>query len=624
MTDTADDSNKMALVTADNCLAQAADYVDLKLFDKAVLMYEKALSTLELVYGEDQPELDDCLNQLAFCFENSKRLNDALRIHARRLRTQEAINLAGDRTPVETLLKIAQINETLLRPADALVNIQQAVEAAKQNLSSSDPLYAHIMQRYQDMASMVEMQTHAGSAAPMQISVNPVQLVEPISVPGSDTAISDWETQAAEDLSFDKYREAAKNEDLVELARLNANRYDRDQGTKRSRTRAEGKRSLSALQLAREFALPALGLLTVVALSIFFLSRKIDLVPAAVSDLAVSSGNKAIVTRFVCADGSQEVRLEANHQALFVAFDKTVELPYSNFVMDWPNLFNVMYTAPTQKQIWADLKGSLLRTSENDIYYDADGPEAAVIAKMKSLAGYAQGYYLRCGEYPKSAANDGSGQLSFLNPFDHSANQIAIRAVPEKNNDGVDILKTLEAGQLTADESPYTPCQITCYAVQAMTDTGKGQRVKTTRFYVRGCDRSGAILSPRQAGKYFIVTAGNEYLTGPAAATVGKSATRLSKKAVASTALTSPVQKAEKPSRLWIASNTACPLSLLHFALPIGLAGLAIALFVLSQMKAVNMKGKTTTSGSKIAFYAAVALVIAALVVLYLQLVVLA
>ena len=154
MTDTPDQSFKLPGADAKNYLEQAAVLMEMGKFEEAVPLYENALACLERTYGEEQPELAECLQDLAHAYEAASRLTDALRIHTRALRL--GVSVLGNDHPaiIEILFKLTQMNETLGRPADALVYCEQALESAQKCLPQDSPLTQQIVDRYYHLSNL--------------------------------------------------------------------------------------------------------------------------------------------------------------------------------------------------------------------------------------------------------------------------------------------------------------------------------------------------------------------------------------------------------------------------------------------------------------------------------------
>ncbi|MBS1999422.1 MAG: tetratricopeptide repeat protein, partial [Cyanobacteria bacterium SZAS LIN-2] len=151
-------------------LQQASDFMVNDRFQEAITCYESALDTLERTYGENDPHLADCLQELAEAYECGSRLRDAVRIYNRSLALNEAT--VGVNTPIvaETLYKLTQINEKLDRPAEALAFARRAQEIAGNCLAEGDSLKRLINNRYRHLAGLaggfgVDLETDAADTA---------------------------------------------------------------------------------------------------------------------------------------------------------------------------------------------------------------------------------------------------------------------------------------------------------------------------------------------------------------------------------------------------------------------------------------------------------------------------
>ncbi|MBU6454771.1 MAG: tetratricopeptide repeat protein [Cyanobacteria bacterium REEB67] len=669
-------------------------------FAKSIPLYEKALAGLERNLGEDHPELEECLLGLAQAFEKTGRLNDSLRINLRLLRALEGCRENDDCRVAEILLKLTRLNQALARPADAFYYIEQALDFSRQFMAADDPLTLEISGLHSDMCSVAEMQARNSPPEPTAF-FDVHKHFEPVEVPGTMTAKEEWTANslssahsgAASDVGPGAHRSAeghyfgdgeyfgsanysqerstgasglAPTDMAVNAGKDSANAEQssdhmsgvkRPVGNIRLRSSAGEADQLRPKHKMPVIILAGLALSALVATLLFFVlfkptpsapSRQVVLpsTPLKTTEISQPSNffkqfDAPFADRYRTADGVKQILLMPDGTVVFASAAAAIEMPARVVAADWAGLTAAMLDAVREKQIWGGLNKSILRTSDNITYYAADGPEALVIAKMKRLAGFAQGYFLRCGEYPKAATSDLSGQLNFLNPLDNRDSLIAIRTLPEKDNFGGDALKLLESGQLVVDEPTPLACQVTCYAVMSVAETPQGQKMKATRFFVRGWDRNGTLLPTTENGRGLVLSASNEYMLqldqspegrtlsrGRAAAAVrhsvkgGKVSPGRSPPSLAAAAELGnlPRQKPAKPITLWLISDPPCPLSALHYALPIVLALLALFSLIVSQMKGVDMKGKTTSGGSRLALIAAQILFSIAVLILLLEL----
>jgi tetratricopeptide (TPR) repeat protein len=612
---------------------------------EAIALYENALSNLETKYGEDGPQLAECLEELGQAYEAGGRLTDALRIYTRTLRLGRQI--LGDNDPgiVEMLLKLIQINETLGRPTDALAFCEQAMLAAKQCMPEDSPLTQKIIDRYHHLANLsgkrAQKQLEPETTADPQ-ALSPMRPEKPPQLP----------PQILSEISFDGNQGQPSSVRPRPAA-------SQKKGTHARGRQEEGRKHVSVGQLAKDFALPVIGLATVAALVSFFLlhnstGQKTNL-PAAQS--LTKTGIEAL---YRTADESKKVHLATSNLALLISGKSALELPYVLAESDWSGLCSGLASSFMEKQIWVEKKESQLKTEDNFVYYAADGPEVLVLAKMARLAGNAQACFLRTGEYPKSVTSDMISQFLFQNPLDGKEETVQIRTLMEKNSDGVEARAGLESGLTSGDEAANAPCKITCYAVQTGITDARGTKLKSTKFFVRGCDRNGLFITPAHIGQAYVICATDAYLMAPELASKArgqdgkgglkygerkgkhwpKSKSGQSTQSEPSSQLAPPIKaeqssqssqsrpssqlmlsdqglQKEKPiktTRLWLISNPPCPLRFIHYGLPMLLAGLALLAFCCSRMAGVDMKGRTTSSGSTIALIlSAVCLAMAAL-----------
>jgi hypothetical protein len=164
-------------------------------------------------------------------------------------------------------------------------------------------------------------------------------------------------------------------------------------------------------------------------------------------------------------------------------------------------------------------------------------------------------------------------------------------------------------------------------------------QLRATDFFVRGWDRSGHFIEAAQPGNTYIVTASDACLLavdepakpGPIANEVHrkeggkKQIIRPPRPAVENIVQSNlPVEKPNKATKLWIVSSPPCPVLYLHYLLLLLLVALSLAAFMLSGLAAVDMKGRTISSGSNIALILAKVLLGVAVLVALAQFVIFA
>ena len=274
-----------------------------------------------------------------------------------------------------------------------------------------------------------------------------------------------------------------------------------------------------------------------------------------------------------------------------------------------------------------------MKTEDDIVYYSADGPEAFVLTKMRRLAGYAQAYFLRAGAYPKVVPTEMISLFCLRNPLDGTTAAIPIKTLLSQSSDGVEAKAGLDSGLASVDGGTNSPCKIICYAVIPGESGAKTGKLKATKFLIRGCDRNGLFLSSAHVGQTYVMAASDRYLvpveseprarpqTRSAGQESGAKSGQLLPKSKGAPSVFPPTarEKPKKTTRLWIISDSPCPLWLIHRGLPLLLLGLALAAFVFSQMTAVDIKGRTLSSGSGSALFLALICLILALVTLVMQ-----
>lgn len=597
-------------------LLEAAELLKGERVKEAITLLEKTLGTLELTYGEDQPELTGCLAILSDAYAQGGRLNDALRISKRQLELARVHYGQVSPAVAGALLKLAKITNSLGRTAEGLSICRQSLETAKQCMQENDPLSQQIIQTYNYLYSVSQGSfqsddSQAGTFAQLSGTRTDEQ--------AGATALPD---------------EAVGDEPpgLPESQVKNKTDYSQ---IKAARTRAmpkqQGKEVLG--RKLKSLVVPVLAIGAVLALIIFFLTRPKAPEPAKTeaSNSKVTSNSK-IQKRYLTTDDKAEVRLLDNNKALFGGGNVGVELPYHEVALDTKGLLAIMSGSMTEEQYMFAKTDSTLTDKNGTIYYSMDGPERQVITKMRRLAGFAQAYYLRMGEYPRLITNDMLSQFSFLNPVSGKDSPITLKTFTEKTSEGMDTRAMLDAGTLQIDEKKVEPCSITCYTVVTTVTDVRGEKLKGIKFYVRGYDSKGQLLQAGpSAGKKsaYVETASDASLLNieaprsaevktstvkarakSAGKTTAKNSTKSANNAESkeqnhSTDTTVPTMKAEtrpyKASSLWLIQNPPCPMALIHYALPILLVAFSIASFLAAQMQGFNMKGERVSSGSQLA-----------------------
>jgi hypothetical protein len=767
-------SFRMPASDASRYLEQASALSKLGNYQEAIPLYESALATLERIYGPDQPEIAECLQELGEAYEAGYRLGDALNIHVRLLRMGEKILGRANPNVVAMLLKLSQINEMLGRPNDALSYCHEALESAKQCLPQDDPLSQHIIERFNYLATMPEnlppepqqsaghdhdsnptapanwqeemplrdfdleppppksMQDFAremlsempGSPAPFGQSGNAQDNstsahgqmpgaepglanqhystndhgsqpgsggLAPNTVPPSpfNNQSSDYQASleagfsAAQNLSSQRnpslpYSGGTGNGQQAQVnnpspqtsyghgqaapatgydsgdtgtynrQQLDGIRYGRRESVemdappanraKVRRVSSEADKSIMIRKLAKTFAFPLLGLLSVIVVLVLLALHPKENQPVQEQHIpAVAAGSFG---RFCTTDGEKEVRLVSASDAVLVSGHSAFKMPYAQISSAWGDLFSAMVSSISEKQIWGERKDYGIRTQDEIIYYAADGAEAKVVAKMKRLAGIAQAYFEKKGEYPKYVGNM-SAEFTFTNPLDGHPLPIPIKILASQTVDGSDVKTGLDSGLevgLVASSGPEAsmvgnaPCSITCYAVVIAKGEDNPERLRATKFFVRGCDRNGTYLAAGSAGRNFVVPASDAYLAAlpPAAlgdlATKGgtghakapaksraKGKTKTAAKAQSEASADDEDTASEKASsgppalaidnppkntKLWLIADPAFPMVLMHHSLPLLLVLLAGLVFVQSRVMHVDATGSSISSTS--------------------------
>jgi hypothetical protein len=411
---------------------------------------------------------------------------------------------------------------------------------------------------------------------------------------------------------------------------------------KARRISAEDNKRIRMGRMAKDFALPAFGLIVVVGLLLFMIfSNKGSDQKSVINDQDIAK--TAVYGMYRTADGDKEVRLVSGNLALLVTAGSAVEVPYVLITSNWGDLFSALSSSVFQKQIWAEKKDLGLRTQDEIVYYANDGAESKVVAKMKHLAGYAQAYNLKRGEYPRYVNGNMLSEFAFVNPLDGRGSAIPIKTLLSQASDGLDAKGGLESGLeagLAPNETPSSgnaPFSITCYAVLQGKPEDNLDQIRATKFFVRGCDRNGSFLSSGHPGRSYVVTAADNYLAAIPAGALGDLAARPSttsrsklsaktkirgktkgppkalpessdsskaddvqdqNKAAQAALPTVRTEQPDKSTKLWLILNPAYPMLLIHHALPLILLGLAILAYLRAKMVHVEATGPSISATS--------------------------
>jgi hypothetical protein len=386
---------------------------------------------------------------------------------------------------------------------------------------------------------------------------------------------------------------------------------------------AESKR-IMMYKLAKNYAVPAIVMLSTITLTLFVLFGK----PAAdnnqdrgaaastqsgvptTATTAAASSNASQGARFGLwrsADDSREVRLTSSTNALLVTGNSAVSIPYAAITNNWGDLLTAMFNSVFEKQLWTEKRDSGLKTQDDIVYYDPQGAEFKVIEKMRRVAAAAQAYFMKNGEYPKTVQPAMVTDFSFINPVNGKGSAVEIEPLLAHSIDGADAKATLESGLLVSDEVANLPLTVRCYAAVYSDSEDRMQGVRSTFFFVRGTDRNGVWLASGQAGRCYVVSAADTVVSLPAGSSPAARAARAKGKGRSPIGKTNKVEgiapaptvvapqidatsrsalravqivAPEKNTKLWLITDPAWPMLLTHHALPLLLllfAALALA-----------------------------------------------
>lgn len=581
---------------------------------EAIVLLEKTLSYQELSLGEEDSALIPCLEALVETFEVSGRNNDAIRTNNRLLSLVLATK--GDVSPeaAKTLWRMAKISDALSRQNEAKSLIQRALDTAKQCMEQEEPVSQEIIKTYNYLVNGIQPGLQAKDSNAIKTFS---ELAEHDEENGEDRKevtdftdmagenSSDLKTKAPE-LALDANamsslgsREGKESTQSVDYAKILASR---------NRASSAGVNNLSALHNLKSLIVPLIGAVAVVALLVFILSRP----KATEAVLQPKTEPKSeIQKRFLTADAKNEVRLLSNNSCWLVSNNKAWAMPYHEVSFDWPGLLAIMAGSVTEKQIILANNKSILQSEDGLDYYGINEPEHLVMAKMRKLAGFAQTMYLSTGEYPQLVTSNIINQFTFENPVTKQLLAIPIKLLTANSFVGMDPQTALASGFVGIDEKKPQPCGIACYTQVATVRDARGEKLKTVKFFLRGCDKNGQLLKSSIKNQVYVECASSLSLIDVAEQ---ESSTKRKKKSTIQapdSALT--VEPPPKPTSLWLVTNSSISTIWVHYALPLTLLSTSILAFLASHLQGVNMKGQTVSSGSRMALYFSVIALLLAL-----------
>ena len=337
---------------------------------------------------------------------------------------------------------------------------------------------------------------------------------------------------------------------------------------------------------------------------------------------------------FATGDGLKEVRLMPDNHAVIATANGAMTIPLRKIDNSWGDYLQVMASALTEKQIFFAKVPGGIEAEDGIMYYGDKESEQIVIAKMKKMAAFAQGIYLRSGSYPTFPPPGATPEFTYNSPFTGKLLPIPIKQVAETGESYTNTQLLLETGGTVMDTEMTEPGQICTYTT--LYGDAKLNRQVTTAFFVRGLDRNGKFIKQSKPGLSLVVQADNSVLprsngenqgqiqktgtevkksNGKGRRSKGKSKEDKSTKPAPSAKSVAEVGgsvknqgpdllkdvkpiKAGKPTRLWLVSANIVPLTLLHYGLPLTLLAVTIITFAISRMEGVDIKGKATTGNS--------------------------
>lgn len=442
-----------------------------------------------------------------------------------------------------------------------------------------------------------------------------------------------------ESYSIDQIRQIRDRNRLSgDLANSDANGNQ----SKARRLSPDDQRSIRLGRIIKDFTLPVIGVGVVLALIGYLIFSN----PA--DDLAKDEKEKAIQTAlqsalgediFLTADGEGAIRFQGPAQAIYSpsAGSGATQVGFRRLNSAWGDIFGAAYSSIWEKQIWFDDNQSVLNSEDDVRYYRATGREFQTIQKMKQLAGIAQGFYLRGGQYPDAVPPALINYFSYLNPYTGSIDQFQIRQIPLVDALGLKAKENLESGRLLGGDDKGAPGKIVCYAVIEgeikKTDSASPHN-KCVAFMIRGYDSHGQLIQTSRPGQALVIEANPEYLDTSAVpadkkVTTVKTKTKIKiKTQVKSKALTPnpvrfepvtltrdpqnntpainaikarPVVPSQKTTFLMLIKHPPLPLKVLHYLLSIGLFLCTALAIARSRMRAVDYLGNQIQEDSNVA-----------------------
>ncbi len=551
-----------------NLLFSSGDY------QQAIPNYENALGGLERVNGPEAPELAECLQNLAECYQSVGRYDDSLRTNWRLVRIGEKILGRVHPDMVSMLLKIALTNELMGKIDDALHIVETAIETAKQCMQSDHPLAVKLIEKHTHLVKLMRSGAAYSQQPVRNDSSNQVVIPPSVALPGPNPLpMQDFAREMLRDMPAPGNRSpfsqsinlsAASNFNLEavngapealaldpsvvsrpvpqERGDQNAPRpsygnalaqrpipQDYDDGleeapytaeaianlTNRSKvnTRSNVKgRRLSTNEQSRIRAGRLLKDFGLPLTAALVLMYTVFYLFNSTKPAPphAVSAPKGQLTLYEVPDGKKQVRLLGTEVAYLVTTSGTTELPYKQINNGFLDTLATLSTALLEKQIWFEDFGSYIRSEDGSVYYSVTGPERQILDKMRSLGGFAQSYLLRTGQYPKEIPAGLEFEFSYLNPYTNSTFNIPVRMVRSREKDGSDVRDSLENGLMVGNEESSAPGYISCYAVL---DGDDSNNARCKHFFVRGAGKDGRFFV-RDHDLPFVLVPSNTLLKG--------------------------------------------------------------------------------------------------------------
>lgn len=508
---------------------------------EAEQLYREALSRLELEYGTDHQHIAACLESIGDVCSAQEKFEEAQDAYLQALDMKE--RLLGNKSPafVSTLFKLAKIYEGRSMLDEAEYVYKQAMPVAKEILLPGHPLLNNLLDGYAAVLKRRQRRTEKVA-----------EIIEGLARSNLDR-VSTSAARTLPAVGFDEKEENYSADDLEALVmeQSPAPVPGQDGG---SYEKADARQRRQSAGRLRKAASPIAGVTAgvlgaIITIGITFggagaylvLLRPRPLVidggsaigakgsaPAAATDpgtpAADASANTSARTAF--APGKTYVSLDDKTAVTFVSAGELEmrsnstksQLRYMAEEPHWMDQFPDLAHSKAGAQQVFRLAGDHLVFAESKILYRQGSPELSVKDNMLRIASAVQKYYFLRNEYPSSANEFNSLDVSYTNPVTKQTEMPDLQILkseqgwdPRRPGDKSALEIALEKGGTWPTEPPLKPGAIHCFVMctpeppfeKVMADPSLASRGLV--FCIHGCDGQGRLLPSTASELTFLV-----------------------------------------------------------------------------------------------------------------------